>query len=97
MNFKTIIASAFIAASAMVAAPATAEMICDNSNGMRFCGTPGRFQDELTVTNQWGTEQIEITCANNRFNASSRGDWSQSQLEFFADSYCEGRGYNAHN
>ena len=97
MNFKTVLASALIAAGALVAPAAQAEMLCDNSDGMRFCGTAGRYQDELMVTNLWGTEQIEITCANNEYSAKSNGDWTQSQLEFFSDNYCQGRGYNAHN
>ena len=98
MNLKTIIASAFIAASALVAPSAQAEMICDNSDGMVFCGSPGRYQDELMVTHpSWGTEQIKISCADGEYKASSYGDWSQWQLEFFSDNYCEGRGYNSHN
>ena len=99
MNFKTVLASTLIAASALVApVAAQAEMICDNSDGMVFCGTPGRYQDELMVTHpSWGTEQIKISCSYGEYNANSTGDWTQWQLEFFSDNYCEGRGYYSHN
>ena len=98
MNFKTIIASSLIATSSLIVPIASqAEMICDNSDGMVFCGTPGRYQDELMVTNTWGTEQITITCSGGEYSANSKGDWTQSQLEFFSENYCEGRGWYSHN
>lgn len=97
MNFKTIIASTLIVAGSLVAAPVSAEMLCDTVDGTRFCGTPGRYSDELMVTNEWGTETIEISCANDRYSLQSRGDWSQSQVELFGENYCEGRGWSSHN
>ena len=98
MNFKTIIASALIAAGSLTAIPASAEMLCDTKGNMRFCGSPGRYSDELMITHPtWGTETITITCANGEYNANSKGDWTQSQLELFSSSYCEGRGAYSHN
>jgi len=98
MNFKTVLASALIAAGSLVAAPASANMICDNLDGLRFCGTPGSTHDELMVTHPvWGTETIKVTCAYDSYSFNSSGDWTQHQVESAIQDYCGGRGWNAHN
>ena len=99
-KLATFALTALVATTASVATVrgANAEEICSRNATMSFCGTPGSSSDSLTVDHyRWGTERITISCAYGEYSANSRGSWTQSQLEFFADSYCEGRGYNAHN
>ncbi len=43
-----------------------------------------------------GSETLRVTC-DGGWEYQSKGDWTKSTADTFAESYCEGRGWNAHS
>ena len=77
------------------AAPSKASSwdLCLPFAGGEICADYGRHYDEVEATIPgFGTEYMTITCTNNGYDASSRGDWSREYAEAFVEGYCDGRG-----
>ena len=100
-NFITKVVTT-LAILPIFAAPAPANAgtwdYCISPSGGKVCARYGRRFDTVAATLPgYGTEAMEITCANGRFETNSYGDWSRSDVREFASSYCESRGGYTHN
>ena len=71
---------------------------CLPVGGGEICTYPGHSFDHVTATIPGiGSETIDVKCARGGYEFSSRGQWSQQEVETFVEGYCEGRGWYAHN
>ena len=79
-------------------APANAADFCQDIAGGRACATAFREYDiiEANIPILGGSETLQITC-DGGWAYQSKGDWAKSSADTFAESYCEGRGWNSHS
>jgi len=79
-------------------APANAADFCRDIAGGRACGTSFANYDiiEANIPVLGGSETLQITC-DGGWAYQSKGDWTKSTADTFVESYCEGRGWNAHS
>ena len=99
INFKSLAATLLLATTATLAAPAVnAADHCQDIAGGRACATTFPNYDiiEANIPVLGGSETLQITC-DGGWAYQSKGDWSKSTADTFAESYCEGRGKYAHS
>jgi hypothetical protein len=77
---------------------AEAADMCQDIAGGRACVTSFREFDviEANIPILGGSETLQITC-DGGWEYKSKGDWAKSTADTFVESYCEGRGWNAHS
>ena len=77
---------------------ANAADYCQDIAGGRACATTFPNYDiiEANIPALGGSETLQITC-DGGWAYQSKGDWSKSIADTFAESYCEGRGNYAHS
>ena len=77
---------------------ANAADICQDIAGGRACVTTFNNYDiiEANIPLLGGSETLRITC-DGGWSYQSKGDWTKSTADTFAESYCGGRGWNAHS
>ena len=77
---------------------ANAADYCQDIAGGRACATSFTNYDiiEANIPVLGGSETLQITC-DGGWEYQSKGDWTKSTADTFVESYCEGRGWNAHS
>ncbi len=79
-------------------APANAADMCQDIAGGRACVTSFREYDivEANIPILGGSETLRITC-DGGWSYQSKGGWAKATADEFVESYCGGRGWNAHS
>ena len=98
-NFsKVLLAAALVIGGLGTVAPAKAADHCQNIAGGRACTTSFPNYDiiEANIPALGGSETLQITC-DGGWAYQSKGDWSKSTADIFAENYCVGRGNYAHS
>lgn len=85
-----------ILASAAPSKAATWDL-CLPFAGGEVCGNYSSAFDEVyAYLPGLGTENMTIQCTGGGYEFTSKGQWSQAEVESFVSSYCEARGWYTH-